>query len=326
MAVLDLSVDSKCLVRHIEGHFAHSSPRLVPLPPSPEVDIVDVAAGSVGHHRDKWRIDPIGPDQLLNPIGEDREIVCADMSSSVAADVVQAVVDKQRQRSAVGMLYAHDRQFRIGRSGRLQQIFAGPPWIHPHAIRFPSKRIGRDGPIAHVPAAIEDMLRHRADCPTDPRRSQVCDRSAHSVGDASGHEVAIPLIQVGCMHSDHCRSGVSVRRGDEQVLRRQTRCLTHQLLDVFNDFAANHSQIANGKGNSGPAVVQSKAAYAEFVMDMLGQTAAGDHAAIGRSQRQRDVAGRRPCSQAPGFRSRSPRDQRRRQHGRRTEKTTARHR
>ena len=90
--VLDLFVDSKRFIRHIVSHITHACPERVPLPRFAEINVVDIAARSVRHHGHKRRIQAIGPNQLLNPIGEDCEVVRADMAGGVTANVVQAIV------------------------------------------------------------------------------------------------------------------------------------------------------------------------------------------------------------------------------------------
>ena len=65
--------------------------------------IVDVAAGAVGHYADERRIlMQVRAEQFTYALGEHREIVGRDRAGSDAADVVQAVIRQQAERSLVG--------------------------------------------------------------------------------------------------------------------------------------------------------------------------------------------------------------------------------
>ena len=55
----------------------------------PEVDVVDVAAGAVGHETDEGRVLAVGAEELLDAISEEGEVIGRDVPLRNTADVVE---------------------------------------------------------------------------------------------------------------------------------------------------------------------------------------------------------------------------------------------
>ena len=187
------------LRRHVAGHVANLLVGLLGRPRLAEVDVVHVAAGAVGQQRDERRIEPVGVEQPLDFVAEHGEVVGGDRAAAGAADVVQAISGIERDRPAARLANREERDRRIGRPGRLDEVRAGAG-IHLHLVDAAERVLGHRARL-QIPAAIEEVLRGLGRAVADLRRPQVVHGPPHAVGDPLDDELLIVVEGVGVLEA-----------------------------------------------------------------------------------------------------------------------------
>jgi len=222
---------------------------------------------------------------------------------SGSTHIVQRVGGIDGDQPAARLAQGNDRDGRIDRPGRLDQIGAADGRVHPRFVNF-SERVWLQRALAHQPAAIVHLFRHVDRAEGDLRRPQQIQRAAHAVGDAPGHETLVVVEHLFgnvAVLAEGGSRGVGVGGGNQHVLRRDSRRLLDQPPRLDAHAAVQPEQIADHQRELGLAVVQHEAARVQLVVHVPGRIGreAADHqdAEFGR-----DVAGRRAGLQRRGRR------------------------
>ena len=268
--------------------------------PGSEVDVVDVAAGAVGHDADERRMLPVGFQKLLNPVGEDAEVVGRHVAVLHAADVVQRVVRKQRDLSATGRLDRDEGDFRVGRPGRLDQVLVASRGVHAGLVHT-AKGVGQFRPGLHEPAAVVDVLGRAGRAPADPCRLQIVYRPADTVGDAPGEEPLVLEQRLAPQGRGASGGGgrVRVRRAHQHVARREVGLLADPPPRLVEDLAIDAEIVAHHQGQARLAVVEHQASRVKLIVDVGGLNGAPP-ADDPLPQRWCDVGRRRAGAEQPG--------------------------
>ena len=86
--MLDAARDFQRFLGDPVGHRTHQSVTRLLTERVAQIHVVHVTARAVRHDADEGRILPVGAEQLLNAVGEDAEIVRADVAGGNSADVM----------------------------------------------------------------------------------------------------------------------------------------------------------------------------------------------------------------------------------------------
>jgi hypothetical protein len=119
----------------------------------------------------------------------------------------------------------------------------------------------------HLPAAVEDLMRHRGAAVADFRRCEVVQRAPHTIGDASGHEALINRVRLALPDGLQRPARMRVRGGHHHVLHRQSGGLVHHLLGLIKDAATNHTTVRDDEHELCLAIIKRETAGVEFIVN-----------------------------------------------------------
>ena len=196
-----------------------------------------------------------------------------------------------------------EADFGIGRAGWFEQVRIACPRIHEHAV-LSAERVRQRSTGLHLPPAVEDLVGLPGGAPAHPRRFEVAQGAAHSIGDALRQEALVFVersIEGEWIRTAPAGTGVGVGGCHQEVLRRQSRLFVHQPLGLVEDLARDSDAVTQHDSEAGLSVVEHQAAGMQLVVDLGGGRrlpAAHDRSA----QKRRDVTGRRAGAERAGLR------------------------
>ena len=159
----------------------------------------------------------------------------------------------------------------IRRTGRLVQVGTAGRRVHLHLVG-PAERIRQRGPRLHLPAPVEDMLRHFPHPPANLGRPEIAEREPRAVGNSSGQEPKILRVGLALEDRDRRGSGMSVRGRHEHMVGGKSGVLRHETLGFIQDFAGNHAAVDDRDDNAVAAVIQRQRTGVQLVVNLVDPT------------------------------------------------------
>ena len=225
----------------------------------------------------------------MDAIAKCAVVVRGNIVAAARADVVQGIVRQQCDGPALRRLPGHDRDVRVSRSGRLDQIRTFDRRIHFHEIICAAKRVDWNGPGLHVPAPVENLVRLPAHAPADFRRSKIVHGALDTVGNARCEKFCVIRVRVALENADAGRPGVRVCGRNEYMVGGNAGSLPDQFLGRVHHRARDHATIADHDGEARLAIIEHEAARVQLVVNVRGDPVV-EVAIDGHAQSRRDVA------------------------------------
>ena len=196
---------------------------------------------------------------------------------------------------SVQRLYREEIDLGVGRSGRFQDFVAHVPARMIHRPIVFAKWIQDRLALLQFPAAVENVLRHLPRAPADPRRLELVDRPANSVGHPPD-EKALVLVEriahlqgIGAAGAD---SAVRMRGRHHHVRRGQAGRLVDEPLRLVEHLARHPDVVHHHKRQARRAVIEHETPGMQFVVNVRRRISL-PAAHPGHAQGRRDVAGDR---------------------------------
>ncbi len=203
---------------------------------------------------------------------------------------MKRIIRQQGDGFAVGALHADEAHLGIGGAGRFDEVWVIDAGIGLHLIGGDTERRGQNAAGLHLPASIEDLMRHRSAAVANFCRSEVVQGTPHAIGNAPSDKALINRVRLALAHGLQSPAGVRVRGGHHHVFQRQSGGLVHHLLRLVKDAAPDHTAIRDDEYELRLAIIEREAACVQFIVD-VGRFAVLKTAINRAAELGRDVAG-----------------------------------
>jgi len=267
-----------------------------------EIEVVNVAAGCVGHQDHQRRILLVAAEQPFEPVAVHAVVVGRDIALGHAAHVMERIGRVDGDRPPVRLAHDQDRHRGIGWPGRLDEVLAALARVGLHLIDA-AERVGPRCTRLHKPAPVEHVLRRLSGQARQLGRTQPVRRAAHAVDDALHDKGAVVLVlrlSGGGRLAADAAGRMRMHGGNQHVGRRNPDLLFDQAARLGTHARLGAQQIEGHQGELCLAVVEHEAPRVQFIVYVGRQR--GDEIADNRpAQRRRNHAGRR-ASPKPGRR------------------------